>query len=384
MFMGLFAEKKNREHIAIDIGTRSIKALIFEPTSNAHPPKGLKKMLIPLRSAKDAQQTLGALHEFLFSITKEAERLPEKITLGFGGEAGETSLEVWSTTALAGQEKISHAALRTNFERLFSEHRDPTRMMLAYPADMTANDFDVDTATVLREGGRTIKELAFRTLLLSLDGELGSGLYDLKNMFGGITMEFVPMIAAYREAIVRSLAAENFFFADVGAEATLLMLIKNRRLAGFTTFDMGADNFTHEIVKAKKITETQAGDLKRQYAQGSMNKEESLNISRIMNPAFDEWKSLLMSSLDSFYHLGPMPPDIYLCGGGSYLPEIRGVFASPEIMKNYTCGQACSARLVMGSTIFQGDAVDGFLKGQEDAGLASLVYYSLYHQPMFT
>lgn len=382
--MGLFAEKKNRHHIAIDIGTRSIKALIFEAAGSAHPPKGLKKMVIPLRSPKDVQQTLSALHEFLFSVTKETERLPEKITLGFGAEAGEMSLEAWTTTALAGQADISHAALCTNFERLFSEHRDPKRMMLAYPVDMTANDFDVDTATLLREGGRTIKEITFRTLLLSLDGEFGSGLYNLKNMFGGITMEFVPMIAAYREAIVRSLAVENFFFANIGAEATLLMLIKNRRLAGFTTFNLGAEHFTDEIVKAKKISQTQAGDLKRQYAQGSMDKDESLKISRMMNPAFDEWKSLLLSSLDSFYHLGPMPPDIYLCGGGSYLPEIRGLFASPEIMKNYTCGKSCSVRLVMGSTLFQGDAVDGFLKGQEDAGLAALVYYSLYHQPMFT
>ena len=397
---GLLRKQKLKMRIAIDVGSHTIKALVFQGNEHNPNPAVIKKSIIHLPQAQpDTTLTLGALRseieeqmlhkatktaaklrELIFSLIREIEQVPEKITIGLGPHLAAYTLETWEIGRTRREKKISHAELVTYFTNLFDSHRDPHYSMIAYPLEFLANGYRVDTRDLTVSG---VHELTFKTLLLKFSHDVGIILTESKQTLGGMPIEFVPLIVAHKEAFVNVLNVKDAFLIDVGGDYTELVLLKDGFIAQFSSFPVGAQHFLTGIARMASVPIKEADDLKRQYVQGLMNEQKSKKIHDFLVQESEIWKTRFSGSLDSFYHAGPIPKQVFLFGGGAYLNEIGSILRAPDWFKNFSYTQSPLIRILDASAFFEGSTKAGFLQGPEDVGLASLAIYSLLHEPLF-
>lgn len=381
--MGFFSSKGEHVHVAMDVGSDSIKTVIFQYPSSGSAPVGIKKIITPLKPDYNAHRIVTLLHEVIFSIVKDTEKAPEHILIGLGSTLVESSLQVWNGGADNMRKSFASTDVRNHFRTLFDTHRDPARACLGHPLEIMANGYPVSMEELSRQSRMTIRELGFTTLLICFENSIGPAVAQLRGMFGGISIEFVPLLVAYKEAITRGLGLSDVFIIDVGGDCTLLMSVRGSRLVHFVFFPVGAHHFDHHLARSRDIPVHEARELKRQYAQGVVSAGEHEDITHILDQQSNEWKSRLIDELDSFYHAGSLPSDIVLTGGGSYIPQIRAGLWSADVRKNFLFAPSPRIRIVDGASFFGGSTMNGLFNGPEDAGLAGIMYYAMYHKPLF-
>ena len=281
------------------------------------------------------------------------------------------------------RESLTSARIQQYFQQLFSEHLDTDHAFLGYPVSVDMNGYPVDMRSLKSYNASTIKEIMLRIVMLKFSDTAGSALNDLKSALRGISVEFVPLQAIIAEALIATCDINDGLLIDVGGSGTTVMFINRKTLRQIISFPLGADRFSHRIIKTQGGKFVEAQDLTRQYAQGLISKEEQAKLSHIFSEEAAAWKNAFLKSLESLYAIAPLPHDLYLYGGGSYIPEVRSALWASDVLKNFSSFESLDVHIVQAPQIFNNDPLEGFIRGPEDVGLASLMYYSLYHVPLF-
>ena len=377
----LFSKSKTRLYAVIDIGSYSIKSVIFEKSAAPGKiPKIFKKTALKLQFSQEPSSIVSKLREMLFAMVRELEVVPEKITVGIGPSLGKYLYQRWSIRPTGGEKIISKRELAKYFQNLFEQHRDPSLAMIAYPAEVYANGYYIyneGSFPVLERS--SIKEVAFHTLALVFIPEIGISLADTKRSLGGLPIDFIPLAAAEKHAVAEFLKISDVLLVDVGGEETTLVLLKEGRLAEVASFPFGGQHFLRGIAKIASISLEEAEDLKRQYAEGLISGAVKNTLSDFLADESNLWKSMFLRELDNFYPFGPLSKAVFLSGEGAYLPEISAILRS-SWMQNFSYADSPEVRIIHGSSIFGGDSLGGFIQGPEDIGLASLITYSSFHE----
>ena len=381
--MEFFSRNHARPNIAISVGTRTISALIFELQENKDAPRGIKKVVMRLHAPYTSARTVKALHELIFSLLKEIERIPEKIIIGVGPEIAESKWERWEVESLHSKEPLTKSHLQKYLHDFFDTYRDKNRAVLCYPISLEANGYPVDADTLARQDASLIKELAIHAITVTFPDDIGALFGELQKMFGGITIELVPHVVAIAETFAKTLAIHDAFLADIGDTLTTLIFIQQGRLAQFVSFPLGADAITRRLMKIKGISFIQADDLKRQYIQDIVPPDERQKISQAIIQEIEEWKRQCVNGFEYFYNIGPIPQNFFLFGEGASLPEIRTSLALNELAKKFSYVESFTVQILQGSAIYKGDSLHGMIQGPEDVRIASLAHYALHHKPLF-
>ena len=381
--MSFFLRQKKKSHIIIDLGSHSIKAAIFEKPSTGVVPNNMRKVVKRLNAADQGDRLSDSLHEMLAVLLKEQANTPEKIIIGVGPNIATTSLQEWKIDSLHLRESLTQAHFQKYFQDLFNTHRTGTRAMLGYPVAIEINGYPATISLLAGHNPSLIKEITLRTIMLEFMDKAGSAFGELKKMFSGVEIEFIPLQGPVAEVLSSVCGIENAILVDVGASSTALMMIRDGRLLQLSSFLIGSDRFSHHIVKTAGGTFAEAEDVTRQYSQGLVSKNEQAEFSHIFSEEAGEWKKECIKALESCYPVAPLPQDFYLFRGGSYLPEIRSSLWSRDILKNFSAFESPRVHIVQASQIFNNDSLNGLIAGPEDVGLASLMHYSLSHKPIF-
>lgn len=381
--MKFFTRHRRRARVAVDIGSDSVKTIVFEISEDGGAVRGVRKIITKLNPESDAARIISSLHEVVFSIIKQLQSSPESIVVGLGPNIADASLQSWNVAIEKGKRIATAADIKKIFGTAFEQSRSPSQAVLAYPTDILGNGYVVSSENLFRTPAHVLKEVGFNTVLLSFPQQVSNAMVELRQMFGGIPVEFVPSVVVLREAVVDALQTTDTFLVDVGGSHTLLLFIKNKRLAQFSYIPLGAHQFSHTLSAHRKESFADSEDLKSQYIQGLVNEAEVRMIRHIFAQVSNEWKTAFLHELDAFYPCGPLPEYLFLTGGGSYIPEVRSAVYAPEISKNFSHAQALNVRILKGPAFFHGDPLQGMLQGPEDANVAALVHYSVYHKPLF-
>lgn len=381
--MKFFTRHRRKARVAVDIGSDSLKTIVFEIPRDGGVARGVRKIITKLNPESDAARIISSLHEVVFSIIKQLEDTPESIVVGLGPNIADASLQTLTVPLETGTRVASAADLKKAFGAAFDRSRLPGQAVLAYPIDILGNGYIVSSEDLIRTPPHIVKEIGFNTVLFSFAHETSNAMIELRQMFGGMPVEFVPSVVAVREAIVDALQTPDTFLIDVGGSHTLLLFIKDKRLAQFSYFPVGAHQFSQKLSAERQESFADSEDLKSQYIKGFVNESEIRMIRHIFGQVSNEWKTAFLHELDAFYPCGPLPEYIFLTGGGSYIPEVRSAIYAPEISKNFSHARALKIKILKGPAFFQGDSLGGMLQGPEDANVAALVHYSIYHKPLF-
>ncbi len=114
-------------------------------------------------------------------------------------------------------------------------------------------------------------------------------------------------------------------FIDIGGGTTDIAVVEKGNVIETKMFAFGGRTFTKEIAKVLNLEYRIAEQRKIKYAKKDLNKELSKEVQKIVYPVARLWMRTLKTAFSLCEDVTSFPTQIYLCGGGSLLPEIKEV-----------------------------------------------------------
>jgi cell division protein FtsA len=117
----------------------------------------------------------------------------------------------------------------------------------------------------------------------------------------------------------------NAIFIDIGGGTTDVAVVERGNVTETKMFGFGGRVFTKEISKLLDIEYRYAEQRKIKYSEKELTPEMSKKIQAICYNTAKLWMKTLKAALESCDDVDIFPSQIYLCGGGALLPEMKEV-----------------------------------------------------------
>ena len=166
-------------------------------------------------------------------------------------------------------------------------------------------------------------------------------------------------------------------FIDIGGGTTDIAIVEKGNVIETKMFAFGGRTVTKEIEKVLNLEYRVAEQRKIKYSKKDLNKELSRDVQKIVYPVAKLWMRTLKTALSLCEDVSSFPPQIYLCGGGSLLPEIK------EVMLEFPWKKYLHFAVVPKIEYFTPDKLDRITDNSKDmrnifditpASLAKFVY----------
>ncbi len=146
-------------------------------------------------------------------------------------------------------------------------------------------------------------------------------------------------VAAEPYAVSASVGYEDILdfsgiFIDIGGGTTDIAVVRNGGLEGTKMFALGGRAFTKRLSQSLRVPFEEAEVLKIKYAYGKLPQNVAEQFSKVLLQDSKVWLGGIELSLMEFAEKDLLPSNIYLCGGGSALPEIGSVLVDEEWTKS--------------------------------------------------
>ena len=133
-------------------------------------------------------------------------------------------------------------------------------------------------------------------------------------------------------ALARACASEEAWeqggiFVDVGGGTTDVALIRDGGVEGTRMFNLGGRSFTRRLALAFGLSYEEAEARKIRHSEGLLSPEQHRQVSELLSADAEVLLQGLALSLKDLSRGERLPTHIYLCGGGSLLPELTTEFA---------------------------------------------------------
>jgi len=109
-------------------------------------------------------------------------------------------------------------------------------------------------------------------------------------------------------------------YLDMGSHSTQMIGVTNGKVVCLDEIPFGGDDFIQTIEKSLGMRKNTAQELKEQYANGQVTIELQQKMRNMMLPEARKFASTFQKKLQEISVI--LPPEIFLFGGGSRLPEI--------------------------------------------------------------
>lgn len=381
--MGFLLRHKQDIHVVMDVGSDAIRAFAYEAPVAGALPKPAGKFVWDIPASTSAIRLVRKVQESISALMRALARPPSRITVGLGPEIAECTLQSWDGDVADRGTFLSRDDIRASYRGLFEKNASLRRAIIVAPAELLVNGYPLvweenwKSDEALRR--KNIKDVKFMTMALTMPTEAGLLFGEIKNSFGGVAIEYLPLVIAEKEAIVRAFGMRDALIVDVRWHATACIAVKDGRFAGVGFTPFGMRRFVDLLARATGRAHHEAHDMLRRRAQSV----GGADVPSVVETA-GEWKKFLIRTFDSIaVGAGPLPDQVIVLGPGAELPEIRNVLLAGDWLGAFSHAERPRLRAVDGAAFSGGDTLGGHLAGFEDAGLASLMVYSLYHKPIF-
>lgn len=373
--------KKPDARLILDVDSHSIRALIFEVPAEGGRPNVVKKMAVKLRIASGGKRTAEKMRELIVISLKFLERIPGEILVSMGPSIAEYKMETWPVSQNISSGKYSLHELQKKFLEAASEHSASGKIAGAELAGVETNGYLSDP--LLLAGGMP-KSLAFRVCTVSFSKEVGFAFENAENILGGVPLRFVPSPLVLAASTAQAQKIEQAIVVEVNDAETLVMAVKQGTLAGFAVFPVGVANFARRVGERRGVEYQEAKEVIRQISYGIQYASEPQKIEEAMGAVCEVWKRKFREAMDSLYCYGPFSGEALFLGEGAYILPLRSYLGSAEWLEGISYAANPRLRILEAPAFFEGDAFGGILHGPEDAELAALMHYSLFHKSLLS
>lgn len=114
-------------------------------------------------------------------------------------------------------------------------------------------------------------------------------------------------------------------FVDIGGGTTDIAIVNKGNVVDTQMFAFGGRVFTKEIARSMNLDYRHAELRKIKYSNNQLDQYLAREVREITKETSKIWIKAFKSALDMVEDVDVFPPQIYLCGGGSMLPDIRNI-----------------------------------------------------------
>jgi cell division protein FtsA len=331
-------QQSDDHYTALDIGTEFIKALIIRREGDNGIVLGVGRKQqsysdMVSGAVADIQAVIDNCNEALEDAEDMAEAIPGRAVIGIAGE----QVKGFSTSVTVPREdpgqRINRVELQNTLElvqkRAMREASHLMGLELGIP-EVSLKLIHSTITTVRIDGylvtnpmdfqGKTMEITVFNTFAPLT--HIGA----LQTIAAELDLELIATVAE-PFAMARCCASDEVYefggiFIDVGGGTTDVALIRNGGIEGTKMFTIGGRVFTKKIAGHLSMSFADAEDLKLRYSRGEVSEERAERLKGLLAPDAEVLVNGVALTLQQLARSDRLPPNIYLAGGGSGLPEI--------------------------------------------------------------
>jgi cell division protein FtsA len=331
--------------LALDVGTEFVKALVFEVVEGHAIVTGHGKERQRLADMHGGQVTdIGGVIETaskaIDRAVAESNAEPTQVILGIAGELVKGTT---TTTVLKRQNSrapITHRELTELIGEAQKRVLEQSKEELSWETGHSGVEVELVSSAVVGieiDGHRVTNAVGFE------GGRVAVSIYTayaprvhvsaLERIADGLNLNLL-LIATEPYAVARCFGSDessevSSIFIDVGGGTTDIAVVRSGGLEGTKMVALGGRVFTKRIAATNKIPFHEAEQLKLAFANGTLPAREEKAVQAMLDIDAEVWLSGVQLALEEFgsserFHDNPLLPHrIYLCGGGSLLPNLR-------------------------------------------------------------
>ena len=360
MFESLFTKKNTAKVlteedniIALDIGTEQLKTFLFNVTNVGVNIKKISRIEQQQNAMKSGIITNldTVLENCKLGMSAVVERLsdeemPKKVIMDI---AGEYIQGVSIVVNYQREENFDKEISESEQSKIVTEIEDKIKSTgkedLSQRIGLTSEDIEIlhITRTGLRIGGMPVNSLIGykgKDVVLYYYASFAPKTYveALRKVASDLNMEVLGIVAQ-PFAVARSFSGASnrdfsAIFIDIGGGTTDIAIVEKGNVVETKMFAFGGRTFTKEISKALNLDYRYAEQRKIKYSNKELTSVLSREIQKVVYPTAMLWMKTLSSAFKYCDDINNFPTQVYLCGGGALLPEIKEVMLEYPWRKN--------------------------------------------------
>lgn len=345
--MGLFSfikpktdNKTQKHYLAMDLGTETVKCLVIKNVFSDHKGYiiGAGEQSLPTNSNLAGQ--ILDIHAYVDTIQNAIEKAvtlsglkPNDVIAGISGPKIINQINRQTFTRSKPHQKITTEELQIIFRQVENQSKKTLRSLqttgkihdqleLVNAAMLKIMIDGVEVQNPLGFTGRDLDITYFVSYAPSIQ------LNALQSVIDECKLNLVSIINE-PYSLLKSIDAGNHFyknslFIDIGGDLTNIGLIQDGQISYVGSFQSGGRQFTNILAENLSISFKKAEQYKLDYSHNLMSEETEQEFKSLFLPQSEKWLSTLLDYLNNL-ELDLNVSQIFVCGGGSLLPEIKSL-----------------------------------------------------------
>ena len=203
----------------------------------------------------------------------------------------------------------------------------------------------------------------------------------LETVIRELDLELAAAVA-HPYALARAAAGEEAWeqggvFVDIGGGTTDVALLRDGGVEGTRMFNLGGRAFTRRIALALGLTYEEAEARKLRHSEGLLPHEQSQQLSGLLTQDVEVLLQGLALSLKELARGELLPANIYVCGGGSLLPELMAELSKNAWVEGLPFARPPRSRLLHPTDVRSIEDSTGQLQSSQDVGPMGLANHAL-------
>lgn len=336
--------------IALDIGTESVKALICSAEGDKGRILGVGRQSQRLGDmASGAVTDIGAVINNCNEAIRRAEKMAgvstDQLVMGIAGELVKGSTTTISYTRREPDTKIDLSELKNIVHKVQWKAFDEVRSEMAFETGYNEIDIKLVNAAIVDvriDGYKVSNPLGFqgKEVTISIFNAFAPLVHfgSLQTIAAELDLDLLA-ITAGPYALARCMGNEDggslsAIFIDVGGGTTDMAVVNNGSVEGTKMFTLGGRTFTKRLAQALSVGYEDAEKIKLAYSEDLLEKQSHRIVREAMKTDCEVWISGVGLTLAEMENVDTLPSKIYICGGGSLLPEIKEILEDREWTQN--------------------------------------------------
>ena len=342
----------------IDCGTGLIKAVVVEPEHRgddlSNPGQvrvlGVGVAPMPVTSATDVDpgELLTSVERALREAEDVAGTIPRRamlavpsaqtvVALGEGTVIRPSPSAPITRDELAEAMSLARSAALAKAREYMREDRGDVSDLRVVSAALFS--IMVDTQSVTEAVGLTGAKV---TVSLAVAATEMAVYRNLRGLAERLDLELVGVVAvpaALGSAVRTNVPPSGAVVIDIGAGSTTIARIGQGGTELSLSVPIGTNALEDHLVAESGLTSSQSRETLNRYVAGDLGKiSRSANrdhVQRVATFFASVWRDAVEVRLAELARERPLPPLVWLCGGGARLPDLRGVLTGPAWRSEY-------------------------------------------------
>lgn len=378
---------------ALDIGTEFAKALVFEiDESGIGTVRGVGRKRQGLSHMQSGTVTdINAVVDNCQTALQEAEEMagfrPTQCIIGIAGELVKGFTTSHSQARKNPSTPITDAELQKLIDGVQHEALRAAERAITWETGLAQVDVRLVHAAVTGaqiDGYPVTNPVGFqgRNVKISIFNAFAPLVHlgALQTVAQQLDLELLEVVAE-PYAMARVIGTDQVrqsgaLFVDIGGGTTDVALVRHGGIEGTRMFALGGRAFTKSLADRLDLPFPLAEETKVDYARG-LPVDRKAEVARIVADDVAIWAAGVELVMEELAEGDLLPGRVYLCGGGSRLPEIATILRSEKFWKRLPFSRPPEVLVMEPSQVERVKDGTGLLIDQQDVTPLGLAYQAI-------